>query len=130
MKNGEYIRILAEFLTGDIGVSQLRQYVDERLLKLRQKPEVTEEREVLSSVELYIHEFGEGYRNLFEVYDHVQSMLDNIMLEPLPSERETNYIKPMVIETPYFLSNFFDVEPRQPGDNPTITKDVELVSSR
>jgi len=130
MKAGEYVRILAEFITGDISVSQLRQHVEERLFKLRQKPEVTEERELLSSVELYLHEFDEEYRNLFEVYGHVQSILDNIMLEPLPSKRQTNYIKPIVIKSPYFISNSFDVEPRQLGDNPTITKDVELVPSR
>jgi hypothetical protein len=130
MKAGEYVRILAEFITGDINASQLRQHIEERLFKLRQKPEVTEERELLSSVELYLHEFDEGYRNLFEVYGHVQSILDNIVLEPLPSKRQTNYIKPIVIKSPYFISNAFDVEPRQLGDNPTITKDVELVSSR
>lgn len=131
MKAREYVRILAEFITGDMNVSQLRQHIEERLFKLRQKPEVTEERELLSSVELYLHEFDEGYRNLFEVYDHVQSILDNIVLEPLPSKRQTNYIKPTVInKSPYFISNSFDVEPRQPSDNPTITKNVELVSSR
>ena len=130
MKVGEYIKILAEFVTGDVNASQLRQYIEERLLELRQKPEITEERELLSSVELYLHELAEGYRDLFEVYCHVQSMLDNIMVKPLPSESQTNYIKHTVIKSPYSISNSFDVEPGQPGDNPTITKDFELVSSR
>jgi len=130
MKTGEYVRILAEFITGDVNVSQLRQDIEERLFKLRQKPEITVERELLSSVELYLHEFDEGYRSLSEVYGHVQSILDNIVLEPLPSKRETNYIKPTVTKSPYSISNSFDVEPGQPRHNPTITKDVELVPSR
>lgn len=131
MEAGEYLRILAEFITGDINVSQLREYIEERLFELRRKPETTEERELLSSVELCLHEFDEGYRDLFEVYSHVQSILDNIALEPSPSKRETNYIKPTVSNAPYSISNSFeDIEPGPPSDNPTITKDLELVPSR
>jgi hypothetical protein len=131
MKAGEYPRILAEFITGNVRVSQLSQHVEERLFELRRKPEITEERELLSSIELCLHEFDEGYRDLFEVYSHVQSIIDNITLEPSPSKRETDYIKPTVSNVPCSISNSFeDMEPGQPSDNPTITRDVELVPSR
>jgi len=80
MRAGEYIRTLAEFVTGGIELPKFRQVVEERLCELRQNPEMTSEKRVLSSVELHLHEAEEGQRSESEVYAHVESLL-NAMLE-------------------------------------------------
>ena len=79
MKAGEYIRTLAEFVSGEIELPEFRQLVEERLFELRQNPEMTNEKRLLSSVELCLHEAGEAQRSASEVYAHVQSLLNTIL---------------------------------------------------
>ena len=89
METGQYIRILAEFVTGEISFSEFKQFIEERIFDLCQKPEMTEEKRALSSIELYLHEAAEGLRDESEVYALVQSILDNIILPRLTSKGKT-----------------------------------------
>ncbi|OGO06159.1 MAG: hypothetical protein A2Y60_06145 [Chloroflexi bacterium RBG_13_54_9] len=87
MKQGEYIRVLANFITGEIGLAEFGQLIEERLIDLRQTPEMTDEKRNLSSIQLYIHEAEEGQRSRFEVYAHVQSILDKTISIKIGSQR-------------------------------------------
>ena len=42
METGQYVRILAEFITGELSLSELRNLIEERLFELRQDPEMTD----------------------------------------------------------------------------------------
>ncbi len=81
MKKFDLDSILQEFVSGDINLEDLSEVIDERLFELRQKPEVSPEQERLSSLELYIHEISEGYRNLDELYEHAFSEVENKLSE-------------------------------------------------
>lgn len=125
MKPGQYIRILAEFVTGEIELLKFKQLVEERLFELRQKPEMTDEKRFLSSIELYLHEAEEGLRDESEVYACVQSILDTVILARLTSVGETEYFSPAPSKLPYLLSKTFDLDKQK-----TITEDLSLASSR
>ena len=112
MKTGQYIRILAEFVTGEISFSEFKQLIEERIFDLCQKPEITDEKRALSSIELYLHEAAEGLRDESEVYAHVQFTLDSIILSKLTSPWE--YFSPSSPKLTYLLSKTFDVDPEQP----------------
>jgi uncharacterized membrane-anchored protein len=112
MKAGQYIRTLAEFVTGEIELLKFRQLVEDRIFELNQKPEMTEEKRVLSSVELHLHEVEEGLRDENEVYAHVQSILDTIILQRLTS-KDVNIPAALPLAVPktrYLLSKTFDVD--------------------
>ena len=130
MKAGEYIRTLAEFATGEIGLPQFRQLVEERIFELLKKPEMTDEKRFLSSIELLLHEAEEGLREESEVYAHVQFILDNIILARLTSTGETAYFLPAPPKLPYLLSRTFDIDLEPPAKQQTITKDLTLAVSR
>ena len=80
MEKGQYIRTLAEFITGDIELIEFKQLIEDRLIELRQEPEMTDEKGFLSTIELYLHEAEEGLRDQAELYVVVQFILDNILL--------------------------------------------------
>ena len=124
MKAGEYVRKLAEFVTGEIELSRFKQLVEERLFELRQNPEMIDEKSFLSSIELLLHEAEEGSRDESEVYAHVQFILDKIILEKLTSEPP--YFSPTP-PVPYLLSKTFDIE--SPDKQDTITKDLSMAAS-
>ena len=105
MEVGEYIRAMAEFITGEIELPSFKQLVEERLFELRQNPEITDEKRFLSSIELYLHEAEEGLREKNEVYAHVQFILDNIILTKLTSKPP--YFSPTPANLPYLLSKTF-----------------------
>lgn len=128
MKAGEYISTLAEFVTGEIGLPTFKQLVEERLFELRQEAEITEEKKLLSSVELYLHEAEEELRPEPEVYAHVQSILDNIILEKMTSKPA--YFSPTPPNLPYLLSRTFDIDLEPPDKQETTTKDLSLTVSR
>jgi len=127
MEGGQYIRTLAEFVTGDINVSAFRQFVDDRLFELRQNSEMTDEKRTLSSIELYLHEAEEGLRDKSEVYACAQSILDTIVLQTLKSE-DINRLAdlPVVTKMPYFLSKTLDVDIKQ---SDTEQKEFEMAAS-
>jgi len=124
MKAGEYIRTLAEFVTGEIELPRFRQLVEDRIFELLQKPEITDEKRVLSSIELYLHEAEEGLRDESEVYAHVQSILDNIFLTKSTTEGATEYFSSTPSKLPFLLSKTFVPDPQSPK---TITRDLSLV---
>lgn len=105
MEAGEYIKVMAEFITGEIELPRFKQILEERLFELRQNPEVTDEKRFLSGIELYLHEAEEGLRGKNEVYAHVQFILDNIILTKLTSKPP--YFSPTPAKLPYLLSKTF-----------------------
>jgi len=121
MKSGQYIRTLAEFITGDIELLNFKQLVEERLCELRQKPEMTDEKRFLSSIELYLHEVREGLRDESEVYAHAQFILDNIILKRMTSNDKTEYFSPNLFNAPCFLSSL-----ASPNKKKTKTEDLSL----
>jgi hypothetical protein len=138
METGLYIRKLAEFVTGEINLPELKQFVEDRLFELRQFSEMTDEKRILSSVELFLHEVEEKIRGQSDLYAHIQSKLDNIILARPKSDNiilarhanigEAVYFSPNPQKLPYFLSGTFDIDP--PAKQPTITKELSLTASK
>ena len=123
MKTGQYIRTLAEFVTGEIEMPDFKQLVEERLFELRQSPEMTEEKNVLSTIELLLHENEEGMRGEDEVYAKAQFILDDIILNRMPSD--PNFVSSTPPNLPYRLLKNFNI---YPNNTPKpITKDLSLV---
>ena len=81
MKKSIIVNKLNDFISGVIGVEDLAETIDELLFKLRQKPDVTPEQELLSNLELYIHEAKEGYRSWDELYEYIFSIIERNMSE-------------------------------------------------
>ena len=127
MKAGEYIRTLAEFVSGEIGLPRFKQLVEERLFELRQSPETTDETKFLSVIELYLHEAEEGLRDKAEVYTIVQFTLDDILLTRLRSEG-AGYFSPIPSKLPYVRSTAFDL--KSPDKKKTKTEDLSLAITR
>ena len=125
MKTGQYIRKLAEFVSGEIELPEFKQFVEDRLFELRQNPEMTDEKRLLSGIELYLHEAEEGLREESEVYANVQFILDNIILEKLTSKPP--YFSPTSPGLPYLLSKTFDIDPESPKPK---TEDLTLAGLR
>ena len=73
----EYKEVLKDFLSGEINLSSLRKFVDERLFDLRQDPDApeTEESKALSELELIILEVEDGFRQVSEIYECVKNIL-------------------------------------------------------
>ena len=127
MEAGQYIRTLAEFATGDIELPEFTQLVEDRLFVLVQKPEMTDEKRVLSSIELYLHEAEEGLRDETEVYAIVQFTLDDILLKRLKSEG-VDYFSPIPPKLPYVRSISFDFV--SPDKKKTKTEDLSLAVTK
>jgi len=121
MKAGQYIRTLAEFVNGDIKLPDFKQLVEDRLFELRQNPEMTDEKRLLSGIELYLHEAEEGLKKESEVYGQTQFILDNIILKKLTSKPP--YFSPTSPGLPYLLSKTFTGDPESPKPK---TEDLTL----
>lgn len=131
METGQYIRRLAEFVTGKIELAEFKQFVEERLFELRQSPEMTAEKRALSGIELYLHEAEEGIREISEVYAHVQSILDKIIVPVLTSGAVTVFFASAPPpKIPYLLSKTFDIDCKSSDKQQTITTDLPLVASK
>ena len=128
MKAGQYIEELAKFVTGDIGLSEFKQLVEERLFELRQEPDVTQEKKVLSGIELYLHESEEGQRSISEAYARAQSILDGVILRSSASQGVTARSAPVFPAIPYLVTKSFDIDLIE--ENQTITEDLRLVASK
>ena len=100
MKTEQYIRMLAKFVTGETDFSEFAQHVEERLFELRQTPEMTEEKKLLSGVELYLHEAEEGQRTRFEVYAYVQSIVDDIIVPSSTSASRASNTRSLSMTSP------------------------------
>ncbi len=77
MAEKKYKELLKQFLSGEIDLKTLRDFMDERLFELRQSPDTKEgqESETLSALELLILEVEDGFRPLEEVYARAQLAL-------------------------------------------------------
>jgi len=73
--------LMKEFISGDIDIENLSEVIDERLFILRQKPEITSEQELLSNLELYIHEAKEGYRSWDDLNVFILSIIERSISE-------------------------------------------------
>jgi len=72
------VSLLESFLSGRISMAEFDEEIGDRLFRLRQDPEMTDEKELLSHIQLCLHEADEGSRDPFEVYMATQSALDMI----------------------------------------------------
>lgn len=72
------INLLTDFVFGQLDILSLYSKINKRLFKLRKKPDLTQEKELLSKIRLYLHEVKEGLRSEVEVYDLACSILDQI----------------------------------------------------
>jgi hypothetical protein len=66
---------LKEFLLNRINLSELTNLIEDRLFGLRQTPEITEEKEILSNLELLIHEYNEGLRSDAELNEAIKQAI-------------------------------------------------------
>ena len=80
MAAGETVRLLESFTSGRIDIDEFDQQLRDTLFELCQDPALTDEKKLLSRIQLYLHEFDEGNRDVFEVYMATQAALD--LLKP------------------------------------------------
>ncbi len=121
-----YIKTLARFISGDINVSILKEIVDSRLSDLRLKPIASEEREVLSTIELYLHEIAEGFRNKEDLYTFVLATLDKMISRHTESAGATEHKRCVVIGTRCDLFSISEAELRHVPNNTTEVKTIAL----
>ena len=76
MKEAEIKEKLINFLSGNIQIDELNEVIDNRLFELRQEPNLTDEQELLSTLELIIHETEEGFRSLDELYATIMNVTE------------------------------------------------------
>ena len=70
------VRLLEALLSGRIDIYEFRQGLSDELFQLRQDATLTEEKTLLSRIQLYMHEFDEGNRDIHEVYMAAQAALN------------------------------------------------------
>jgi hypothetical protein len=88
------VKLLDALLSGRIGIDEFRQGLSDELFQLRQDATFTEEKTLLSRIQLYLHEFDEGNRDIHEVYIAAQAAL-NLAKPPRTSiQPETNIVGP------------------------------------
>jgi len=81
MEQAKIIEMLKDLISGNIQIDELSEIIDEWLFDLRQKPDLTPEQELLSNLELYMHEAEEGYRSWDELYEYVLSIIERDISE-------------------------------------------------
>jgi len=81
MATKEIIDELKSFIAGNIRITDLNELIDDWLFELRGKPGLTSDQELLSSLELYLHEAREGYRSWDELRDLVVSIIQRNLSE-------------------------------------------------
>ena len=81
MATKEIIDALKSFIAGDLRITDLSELIDDRLFELRREPGLTGDQELLSSLELYLHEAQEGYRSWDELRDLVASIIQRSLSE-------------------------------------------------
>ena len=76
MQESEIKEKLIDFLSGNIRLDELTEVIDDWLFELRQEPDLTHEQEILSNLELIIHETQEGFRSLGELFTTIMSVIE------------------------------------------------------
>ncbi len=69
MDRTEIVNVLKDFISGNLQIEYLNEVIDDWLYELRRDPDITPDQELLSKLELYLHEAQEGYRAWEELYD-------------------------------------------------------------
>ena len=112
------VNLLEALLSGRINLNEFGQGLSDELFHLRQRATPTEERKLLSRIQLYLHEFHEGNRDIHEVYMAAQAALHSA--KPL-----TTYIpsRPEVFTPP---SSTVAVVPTSSSPPPEFSKLPEL----
>ena len=70
------VKLLEALLSGFIDIHEFSQGLSDELFQLRQDPTPTEEKTLLSRIQLYLHELEEGSRDIHEVYIAAQAALN------------------------------------------------------
>lgn len=81
--------LFQKFLDGTLSFSELKNAVEEYLFILRQNPEITKEQQILSRVELLMHEVNEGFREETEVCEYIR-------LISLPEQATQSLMNPLL----------------------------------
>lgn len=77
----EVVNVLKDFISGSIQAEDLNKVIDDWLFELRREPDLTSDQELLSNLELYIHEAQEGYRSWDELHDFTLSVIQRNLSE-------------------------------------------------
>ena len=73
---GSRVKLLEALLSGCIDIHEFSQGLSDELFQLRQDTTPTEEKTLLSRIQLYLHELEEGNRDIHEVYIAAQAALN------------------------------------------------------
>jgi len=94
------VELLEALLSGSLEISEFEQQLSDELFQLREDVTLTKRKRLLSRIQLYLHEFREGNRDIIEVYMAAQAALDlaRPFSRPLSSKTE------------------IDAPPSQPGE--------------
>ncbi len=75
MASSKYSELLKKFLSGELIMEELGNIIDDRLFELRQVPDLTEEEDLLSGIELIMHEIKDGFRSRADLEEYIKSLL-------------------------------------------------------
>jgi hypothetical protein len=70
------VKLLEALLSGRVDIYEFSQGLSDELFQLRQDATPTEEKTLLSRIQLYLHELEEGNRDIHEVYMAAQAALN------------------------------------------------------
>lgn len=88
------VDMLVGLLSGALDIEKFDQELSDALFELRQKPKLTDEKRMLSKIQLYLHEFKEDNRDILEVYIAAQSALDLLKFPESPVTIKTDFHVP------------------------------------
>ena len=101
MDRGKIISLLTGLLSGHVDIGEFQQQLGDVLFELRQDATPNEDKQLLSRIQLYLHEFDEGNRDIHEVYIAAQAALDSL--------------KPVRKDIPPNFATLFALLPAEPG---------------
>jgi hypothetical protein len=88
------VKLLEALLSGRIGIDEFRQGLSDELFQLRQDATLTEEKTLLARIQLYMHEFDEGNRDIHEVYMAAQAALNSAKPSRKSIQSKTKIVVP------------------------------------
>ena len=88
MDRGKIISLLTGLLSGHVDIGEFQHQLGDVLFELRQSATPNEDKRMLSRIQLYLHEFDEGNRDIHEVYIAAQAALDVVkpVRRPVPTK--------------------------------------------
>jgi len=88
------VEILEALLSGHTDIKEFEQQLSNELSQLRQDATLTDEKRLLSRIQLYLHELDEGNRDIHEVYMAAQAALDLAKPSRTPIYSRTKFFVP------------------------------------